>query len=748
MAENNKDGGKKKKIIKLKVKGKPVVKDTTQDLKEKRTETAKPEAPKRDKPSFKTNRTVSKDRPFTDNKKRPLSSTSINRKKTTTSTESSAPADKPHATRNKKTTHGKSRVVYSKEDAKKRQEEILLSKVQTKIKNRSKKGEAVIPEEIEIGEAITVSELAKKMNIKSSSLIQKLMELGVMANINDTIDADTAQILCSEFNCKVNVKNIKEEAEIKEEEDNPKNIKTRPPIVTVMGHVDHGKTKLLDAIRNSDVADHESGGITQHIGAYKVKIPKGEITFIDTPGHEAFTAMRARGAEVTDIVILVVAATEGAMPQTIEAINHAQAAKVPIIVAINKMDLPEANPDRIKQQLSEHGLMPEEWGGDTMYLAISALKKQGIDELLEGVLLQAELMELKADYKKRGVGYVIESKMDIGKGALATVVVRNGQMKVGDHFVVGAAMGKIRAMFDDKGRSLKAAMPSDPAEIMGFNELPNAGEKIYIVESDEFAREISTKRKNLNKLEENKNIKKIQMQNAMDKLASPNLKELKVIVKADVNGSVEAIKQSLSKLRNPEVKVQLIHSGVGAITESDVMLGSAASNTQDDSAVAIFAFRVRVDSVAKERAESEGIAIKRFNIIYELIDYITSILDGMIAPEVSENIIGTAEIKEVFKITGVGKIAGCQVTEGFIRKAENVRIYREGSQIWEGKLKALKRFQDDVSEVQSGFDCGMFFQNYENFKVGDIVECFHAEVKARKFIASDNSREKQEKSED
>ena len=383
-----------------------------------------------------------------------------------------------------------------------------------------------------------------------------------------------------------------------------------------------------------------------------------------------------------------------------------------------------------------------------MYLAISALKKQGIDELLEGVLLQAELMELKADYKKRGVGYVIESKMDIGKGALATVVVRNGQMKVGDHFVVGAAMGKIRAMFDDKGRSLKAAMPSDPAEIMGFNELPNAGEKIYIVESDEFAREISTKRKNLNKLEENKNIKKIQMQNAMDKLASPNLKELKVIVKADVNGSVEAIKQSLSKLRNPEVKVQLIHSGVGAITESDVMLGSAASNTQDDSAVAIFAFRVRVDSVAKERAESEGIAIKRFNIIYELIDYITSILDGMIAPEVSENIIGTAEIKEVFKITGVGKIAGCQVTEGFIRKAENVRIYREGSQIWEGKLKALKRFQDDVSEVQSGFDCGMFFQNYENFKVGDIVECFHAEVKARKFIASDNSREKQEKSED
>lgn len=622
----------------------------------------------------------------------------------------------------------RSKGVDIKEKNKNREEEILLSKMEDNIRKKSRKGEAAIPEEVEIAEVVKISDLAKKMNLKASEIIQRLIDLGVQATINDTIDSDTAAIVASEFNCKVKVKSLKEEVEIKEEADNPEDQITRFPVVTIMGHVDHGKTSLLDSIRNSSVASHETGGITQHIGAYRVKTKKGEISFVDTPGHEAFTAMRARGANVTDIVILVVSAVEGPMPQTIEALNHAKAAKVPIIVAINKIDLPDSNPERVKQLLAEQNLLPEEWGGDTMYLNVSAAKKIGIQELLDAILLQAEVLELKADPKKKGIGFVVESKMDIGRGAVATVIVKNGCIKVGDHFIVGTTMGKVRGMFDENGNKMLIALPSYPVEIMGFDEVPNAGDKFFIVESEEVAKNIAEKRQNMKKADDTKNIKKVQMQNALEAMTTGSLKELKVIIKGDVQGSVEAIRSSLEKLVNAEVKVTVISAGVGAVLESDVMLASATANTAE-TGVIILAFRVRVDTIAKEKAESEGITIKRYNIIYELIDFIDGLMKGMLTPEVVEHVIGSAEIRDVFKIKDSGKIAGCYVTTGFIRKAEKVRVFRDSAQVWEGKISALKRFKEEVAEVQEGFECGISLSNYENFKKGDIIECFTSEVK-------------------
>lgn len=616
-----------------------------------------------------------------------------------------------------------------KEKNKNKEEAILLSKLEDTVRKRNKKGEAVIPTEVEIAEIVKIADLAKKMNLKAGEIIQKLFALGVTATINDNIDSDTAQIVASEFGCKVNVKSLKEEIEIKEEEDTPESLKPRFPVVTIMGHVDHGKTSLLDAIRNSSVAAHETGGITQHIGAYKVKTKKGEITFVDTPGHEAFTAMRARGANVTDIVILVVSAVEGAMPQTIEALNHAKLAKVPIIVAMNKMDLPGANIEKCKQQLADQNLLPEDWGGDTLYIPVSAVKKTGINELLDAILLQAEMLELKANPDKHGVGFVIESKMDIGRGAVATVIVKNGSIRVGDVFVVGTTKGKVRGMFDENGQKIQTALPSYPVEIMGFDEVPNAGDAFFVVDNEEFAKNIATKRQEHKKMEENRELKKVQMQNAMDAMTSTTtLKELKVVIKGDVQGSVEAIKSSLQKLTNEEVKVTVIHSAVGAVLESDVMLATTTENTAE-SGVMILAFRVRVETTAKSKADSENITIKRFNIIYELLDYVEGLMKGMRTPEVIEHVIGNAEIKDIIKIKDVGKIAGCMVTSGYIRKAEKVRIFRDGTQVWEGKVNALRRFKDDVSEVQEGFECGVSFVNYENFKKGDTVECFTQEVK-------------------
>lgn len=660
---------------------------------------------------------------------------------------STSETQKDTATRNKhRSTHAKPQVDYSQQ-SKKRQEDIIMHKLENNL-NRNKKGEVAIPEKIEIGEIIKIADLAKKMNLKASVLIQKFMEMGTIVTINDTIDADSAIIVCEEFKCEVTVHSLKDEVVIADEADKPEDLKPRPPIVTVMGHVDHGKTKLLDTIRKTNVIQHESGGITQHIGAYKVKTAKGLITFLDTPGHEAFTAMRARGAQVTDIVVLVVSAVEGVLPQTVEAINHAKSAGVPIIVAINKMDLPEARPDRVMQMVSEQGLVPEEWGGETQIMPISALKGDGINELLDAILLRAEVMDLKANPAKNANGFVIESKMDIGKGALATVVVQNGSIKVGDYFVVGASMGKVRAMFNDKGDPVNQALPSDPVEIMGFSEPPQAGEKFHILSSDAEAREIANKRTTLKKMEESTIIKKVHMEKAMDQLSNPNKMEFKLVVKADVNGSVEAIKHSLSKLNNEEVGVNIIHYGIGAIKESDVMLATATATMENNSKVLIVGFRVRVDSIAKEKAESEGIEIKRYNVIYDLINYIHDQLEGMLSPDITETIIGTAEIQEVFKITGVGKIAGCIVKDGFIRRAEKVRLYREGVQVWDGDISALKRFKDDVKEVQAGFECGISLQNYENMKKGDIIECYSAEEKKRKLVLEETNKKKTRKAAD
>jgi translation initiation factor IF-2 len=641
------------------------------------------------------------------------------------------PLDKSQQWREKQKAYisEKSQAIFSiMEKNKSKEEEILLSKMEEDIKKKKKKGEANIPSEIEIQEVITVGELAKKMNLKASEIIEKLLSLGVNATINDVIDSDTATIVASEFNCKVIVRSLKDEVEIKEEPDKAEDLKPRAPVVTIMGHVDHGKTKLLDAIRNSSIADHEAGGITQHIGAYRVKTKNGDITFIDTPGHEAFTSLRARGANVTDIVVLVVSAVEGVMPQTIEAINHAKAANVPIIVAINKIDLPDANPERIKQQLAENGLLCEEWGGDTLLVKVSALKKQGINELLDAILLQAEMMELKANPNKKGWGYVIESKMDVGRGPVATVIVKNGCIKVGDYFVAGTITGKVRGMFDDYGNKVNIALPSYAVEIMGFDAVPFAGEKLYVVEDEEFAKSIAQKRQELKRIEEVKAIKRLQLQTAELAISGEKFEEIKLIIKGDVQGSIEAIKNSLEKLSNDKVKISILHAGVGAVLESDVMLASATSQTSK-SKVIILAFRVRVDTIAKEKAEAEGVEIKRFSIIYELIEYVENIIKGLQKEEYIEQVIGSAEIKEIFKIKDVGKVAGCIVKNGYIRKNEKVRIYRDGNMIWEGKILSLKRFQEDVNEVQEGFDFGISFVNFENFKRGDIIECFTRQLK-------------------
>jgi len=641
------------------------------------------------------------------------------------------PLDKSQQWREKQKAYisEKSQAIFSiMEKNKSKEEEILLSKMEEDIKKKKKKGEANIPSEIEIQEVITVGELAKKMNLKASEIIEKLLSLGVNATINDVIDSDTATIVASEFNCKVIVRSLKDEVEIKEEPDKPEDLKPRAPVVTIMGHVDHGKTKLLDAIRNSSIADHEAGGITQHIGAYRVKTKNGDITFIDTPGHEAFTSLRARGANVTDIVVLVVSAVEGVMPQTIEAINHAKAANVPIIVAINKIDLPDANPERIKQQLAENGLLCEEWGGDTLLVKVSALKKQGINELLDAILLQAEMMELKANPNKKGWGYVIESKMDVGRGPVATVIVKNGCIKVGDYFVAGTITGKVRGMFDDYGNKVNIALPSYAVEIMGFDAVPFAGEKLYVVEDEEFAKSIAQKRQELKRIEEVKAIKRLQLQTSELAISGEKFEEIKLIIKGDVQGSIEAIKNSLEKLSNDKVKISILHAGVGAVLESDVMLASATSQTSK-SKVIILAFRVRVDTIAKEKAEAEEVEIKRFSIIYEIIEYVENIIKGLQKEEYIEQVIGSAEIKEIFKIKDVGKVAGCIVKNGYIRKNEKVRIYRDGNMIWEGKILSLKRFQEDVNEVQEGFDFGISFVNFENFKKGDIIECFTRQLK-------------------
>jgi translation initiation factor IF-2 len=585
-----------------------------------------------------------------------------------------------------------------------------------------------VPKEIEILEAITVGELARKMNLKANELITKLIALGVMARINDQIDAETATIVASEYGCNTKVISLYDQTVIEDRKDELEDLKPRPPVVTIMGHVDHGKTKLLDAIRNSNVADTESGGITQHIGAYKVKIHGKQIAFLDTPGHEAFTMMRARGAKVTDIVVLVVAADDGVMPQTVEAISHAREAKVPILVAINKIDIYGANPDKVRTELSERGISPEEWGGETLMVEVSALKKLGIDKLLETILLQTEMLDLRANPNRGAVGTIIESKIDTGRGIVATVLIRKGTLKAQDPFVAGIYSGRVRAMFDENGIPVESAGPSDPVEVIGFSGLPIAGDPFQVTAAEKLAKQIAQRRQELKRHEEYKNVKKVTLENLYEQIKEGEIQELKVIIKADVQGSVEALRDSLEKLTTSQVRLNCIHDGVGAISKPDVVLASASN-------AIIIGFRVRPNAMAQELAKKEKVDIRKYSIIYDAIADVKSAMEGMLAPELREEIIGNAEVRQVFKIPKAGNIAGSYVTSGKIARGDKVRLIREGIEVYTGKIGGLKRFKEDTREVTAGFECGIKFENFEDVKEGDVMEAFVIHQIAQKLEA-------------
>jgi len=583
-----------------------------------------------------------------------------------------------------------------------------------------------IPKTIDIMEVITVSELARKMNLKASDLIAKLFGMGMMVTINQQIDADTASILAAEYDCKVNIVSLYDETIIESEESDADNIKPRAPVVTIMGHVDHGKTKLLDAIRSTHVVDSEDGGITQHIGAYQVETPRGKITFIDTPGHEAFTAMRARGAQVTDIVILVVAANDGVMPQTVEAIRHAQDGKVPIVVAVNKVDLPDANIDRVKQQLSEYNLLSEDWGGTTQYFPISALKKEGLDELLDGLLLQAEMLELKADDACRAEGRIIESKIDQGRGIVATVLIQRGMLRIGSSFVAGVFPGKVRAMFNDRGDRIEEAGPSSPVEILGFTGVPDSGDPFQVTESDKDAREFGEKRQELKKIEEAKNVKKITLDNLYDSIQEGESKELNVIIKGDVHGSVEAIQASLEKLSTREIKLSVKLASAGAINESDVLLAAA-------SGAIIIGFHVRPSPKAQLMADQEKVEIRKYSIIYDVIEDIKAAMEGLLSPELKEEALGTVEVREVFKVPKLGLIAGAYVQKGSVKRNAQVHIVRDGIEIYTGTIISLRRFKDDAKQVDAGYECGVGVEGFTDIQIGDIFEIFEMKEVAKKL---------------
>ncbi len=591
-----------------------------------------------------------------------------------------------------------------------------IEKAKTKKKPAKKKTKKKV---ITIEEQLTVARLAEKLAIPTTELIKKLMDLGMMLNQNAPVDFDTASLLAEEYGAKLEMKAAEQdESESVEIEEEPENLEPVPraPVVTIMGHVDHGKTSLLDKIRQSHVAQSEAGGITQHIGAYQVELEGGKITFLDTPGHEAFTSMRARGAQVTDIAILVVAANDGVMPQTLEAISHAKAANVPIIVAINKIDAPGANPDRVKQQLSEHGLIPEDWGGDTICVPVSALRGDGIGELLEMINLVAEMQELKAPVDGLAKGTVIEAKLDKFRGPVATVLIQKGTLKVGDPVVAGTVCGRVRALTNDKGQNIKTAGPSTPVEVLGLGDVPHAGDLFQVTTSEKQAREIAAKRLSKEK-EEMQKTTRVSLEDLFQQIQSADIKELRLLIKTDVQGTAEAVKQQLEKLSNEEVKVVAIHTGVGAISESDINL-AAASNA------IVIGFSVRPDAIAKKAAEREKVDIRTYRVIYDAVEDIKKALKGMLAPVYKEEVLGHAEVREVFKVPKVGNVAGSYVLDGRILRSASVRVLRDNVVIYEGELASLRRFKDDVREVTSGFECGIGVDKFNDIKVGDIIEAY------------------------
>ena len=582
---------------------------------------------------------------------------------------------------------------------------------------------------IEIGETITVKELCEKLGKPTNDVIKNLIFLGVMAGVNQEIDFTTAEKLCEKYEVLVEKKEEETELEAFEEDTDvvEENLVKRPPIVTIMGHVDHGKTSLLDAIRHAKVTASEAGGITQHIGAYTVSLNGEKITFLDTPGHEAFTAMRARGAQVTDIVILVVAADDGIMPQTKEAINHCKAADVPMIVAINKIDRPGANVDRVKQELTEHGLVSEDWGGDTICVPVSAKTGENLESLLEMVLLTAEMQELKADPNRKAKGTVIEAKLDKGRGAVASLLIQNGTLNVGDSILVGSTYGRIRAMFDDRGKKIKSAGPSIPVEILGLSEVPAAGDRFIVCKDEKTARNMAELRKQKIKADSHQASNRVSLEDLYSQIQEGKVKELAIVVKADVQGSVEAIRQSLEKLSTDDVKVRVIHGAVGAITETDVTL-AAASNAL------VIGFNVRPDGNATVQAEKENIEIKTYRIIYDAIEDVKSAMIGMLEPEYKEVVNGKAEVRMTYKISNVGTIAGCYVTDGKIVRNSEIRVIRDGIVIFESTLASLKRFKDDAKEVAKGYECGLSVEKFNDLKEGDVIESFTMEAIKRKEL--------------
>jgi translation initiation factor IF-2 len=596
------------------------------------------------------------------------------------------------------------------------------------VRKKKKKEKAEIQERIneeklaekrklKVTEFIAVSELANLMNVPVSEVISKCIGLGIMVSINQRLDVDTITLVADEFGFEVEFQEEYSSDELSDSPDDPDSLLSRPPVVTIMGHVDHGKTSLLDRIRSTNVVGGEAGGITQHIGAYRVSVDGKFITFLDTPGHEAFTAMRARGAKVTDIVVLVVAADDAVMPQTIEAINHAQAANVPIIIAINKIDKPGANPDKIKQQLSDRNILVEEWGGKYQCVEISAKAGVNIDELLEKILLEAEILELKANPNRKARGTVVESQLDKGRGITGTILVQKGTLEIGDPFVAGVYHGRVRAMFDERNKKMLSASPSTPVMVLGFEGAPQAGDTFVVVDSERAAREISLRRQQLKREQDQRQVRHITLDEIAQQISIGGVKELPLIVKGDVDGSVEALSDSLMKLSNKEVVIRVIHKGVGQISESDVLLASAST-------AIIIGFHVRPNLNARKLAEAEKVDIRLYNVIYDAINEVRSALEGLLSPVISEEITATVEVREIFKVPKVGTVAGCYVQEGKIQRTNKVRLIRQGIVAWEGELDSLRRFKDDVKEVDAGYECGLNLHNFNDIKIGDIIESY------------------------
>ncbi|MEJ2655664.1 MAG: translation initiation factor IF-2 [Desulfobacterales bacterium] len=577
-----------------------------------------------------------------------------------------------------------------------------------------------IKRRIKIDDAIALSDLAKRMGIKAVEMIKKLMDLGVMVTVNQVIDFDTAALVAAEFDYELEKASFEEQSVLKVQTDDPDKLISRPPVVTIMGHVDHGKTSLLDVIRKTKITENEAGGITQHIGAYNVDTEKGQIVFLDTPGHEAFTEMRSRGAKITDLVILVVAADDGVMPQTIEAINHSKAAEVPIIVAVNKIDKANANPERVKRELAEVNIVPEDWGGDTIFVEVSAKENRGIDDLLEMVLLQAEILELKANPEKLAAGHVVEAKLDAGRGPVATILVKEGTLKIHDAVVCGVHYGKVRAMLNDMGRQVSSAGPSIPVEIIGLSGVPNAGDELVALADEKDAKQVSLHRSQKQRTKELAKTSRLSLEKLYEKMQENEVKDLNLIIKADVHGSIEALSDALTKLSNEEVRINVIHSATGALNESDISLAAVSD-------AIIIGFNVRPSSKIQALAHEENVDIRFYNIIYNVIQDIKNAIVGMMASTFEERILGKAEVREVFHVPKVGAVAGCYVTEGKIERGQLARILRDWVVTYEGKIASLRHFKDDVKEVQTGYECGIVIKNYNDIKLGDIIECYYVE---------------------